>query len=92
MEVLDRQQVLHARLHPVLCRAALALRAMPVAARIVGDPFMIAVLASLHVTAQCRRSTGLDRRHDLELLEAYMAPVGVAPAGAVTMEDVGDLE
>jgi hypothetical protein len=60
------------------CRA-LALRGVAVAAGVVGDAFVRAVLAALDVSAERGGPAGLDRRHDLQLAEAHMAGVGLAP-------------
>ncbi len=49
---------------------------MPVAARVVGDPPVPAVVAGLDVTAQRGSAALLNRRHDLELAEAQMPGVG----------------
>ena len=35
---------------------------------------------------------GLDRRHDLQLAEAHMAGVGLAPRRPMGVKDVGDLK
>ncbi len=51
-------------------RRALALRAMPAAARVVGDLSVGAIFASRHVAAQRCRTTALDGRHDIQLVEA----------------------
>src|ERR1019366_2109115 len=74
--VWHRQQIGLARGQPVLCRRALALRAVPVAARVVRDPAVRALLASLDMAAESGRAAALDRRHDLELTETDMASVG----------------
>lgn len=73
-------------------RGTLALGAMPVAAGVVGDPPVPAVVAGLDVTAQRGGAAGLNRRHDLELAEAQMPGMGCAIGGPGTSEDVGDLE
>jgi hypothetical protein len=65
---------------------------MPVAAGVVGDPPVPAVVAGLDVTAQRGGAAVLDRRHDLELAEAEMPGMGCAIRGPGTPEDVGDLE
>src|SRR3712207_8360555 len=67
-------------------------RAMPVAAAVVGDCRVRAVLAACDVAAERRRAATLDRRHDLELAEADMTGVGHAPGGPVVAEDVRDLQ
>ena len=53
---------------------------------------MAAVLASLDVTAQGCGTAMLDRRHDLELMEAQVPGMGGPISGAGSEEDVGDLE
>src|SRR5436853_7623398 len=92
MIVRHRQQVGLARGQPVLCRRALALRTVPVAAGIVRDLAVREVLAARDMTAERRRAAVLDRRHHLELAEADMAGIGPAPRRAVAAEDVRDLQ
>ena len=92
MIVRHRQQIGLARGQPVLCRRALALRAMPVAARVVRDRGMGALLAARDMAAERRRAAVLDRRHHLELAEAHMAGIGPAPCRSVAAEDVRDLQ
>ena len=92
VEVADRQQVGLARRQPVARGGALALGAVPVAAGVVGDPPVPAVLAGLDVTAQRCGAAVLDRRHHLELDEAQVPGMGSPVAGPGSAEDVGDLE
>ena len=66
----NRQQLGLALVEPLPRRRALALRAMAVAAGIVGDALVRAVLAALDVSAERGGAAGLDRRHDLQLAEA----------------------
>ena len=85
-------------------RSATIHRKMPIPARqlpitgsahkagIVGDPLERAVLAALDVSAERGRATGLDRRHDLQLGEADVTGVGLAPRRPVSVKDVGDLQ
>ena len=92
VEVLDWQQVFHACLHPVLRRSALALRAVPVPARVVGDVLMIAFGASRDVTAKGSSPAVLNRRHHFELRQVQVRGMVTAigrPAGA---EDIRDLQ
>ena len=42
--------------------------------------------------AERRRAAALDGIHDLQLLEADMAAVGVTPSGTVVAEDIRDLQ
>jgi hypothetical protein len=87
-----RQQLGFPILHPLSRRRALALGAVPVAAAVVGDGRVGAVLAARDMAAQRRRAAALDGRHDLELGEAHMAAVGVTPGGTVVAEDIRDLQ
>src|SRR5713226_3805177 len=92
VEVADRQQIGLARGEPILRRRTLALGTMPVAARVVGDPAVAAILTALDMTAEGSRAAALDGRHHLELAEAHMPGIGPAPGGAMVMEDVGNLQ
>jgi hypothetical protein len=64
---------------------------MPVAAGVVGDERVRALLAARHMAAECRRAAALDRRHDLELTEAHTAGVGFTPRRSMAAEDIRDL-
>ena len=61
-------------------------------AGIVRDPFVRAVLAALDVAAERGSATGLDRRHDFQLVEVDVPGVGLPPRRPVGAKDVGDLE
>src|SRR5438094_2857838 len=61
---------------------------MPVAAAVVGNGGIGAVLAARDVPAEGRRAAALDRRHHLQLAEADMAGVGLTPRRAVAAEDI----
>src|SRR4029077_19342114 len=71
---------------------ALALGTVPIAAAVVGDHCMGAVLAACHMPTEGRRTAALDSAHHLELVEAHAAAVGMAPRGPVAAEDVRDLQ
>ena len=94
VKVRDGQQLRFAVGQPSARGRSLALRAMPVAAGIVGDQRMAArrVLAARDMPAERRRAAALDRAHHLQLIEAHMAAVGLAPSGTVVAEDVRDLQ
>ena len=51
---------------------------------------MGAVVAALDVTAERRSAAGLDRRHHLQLSEAHVTGVRLAPSRATGAKDVGD--
>jgi len=65
---------------------------MSVAAGVVGDKRVRAVLAARDMAAEGRRAAALDRRHDLQLVEAHMASVGLTPRRSVVAEDTRDLQ
>src|SRR5258708_4826480 len=67
---------------------------MPVAAGIVRDQRMAArcVLATCDVPAERCRATALDRTHHLQLVEAHMPAVGLAPSRTVVAGDIRDLQ
>jgi hypothetical protein len=92
VEVGNRQQLGLAFGHPLLCRRALALGAVPVATGIVGDDGIGAVLAARDVPAQHRRAAALDRCHDLELPKTHVAGIGLPPCRPVVAEDIRDLQ
>ena len=50
------------------------------------------VLAARDMAAERRRAAALDRRHHLELAEADMTGIGLAPRRPVAAEDIRDLQ
>ncbi len=92
--VRHRQQLGLAVLEPLPGGRPLALRAMAVAAGVVGDLVVraVAVGTAQHVAAERGAAALLDRRHDLELAEAEVTGLGLPPRRAVGAEDVRDLE
>jgi hypothetical protein len=65
---------------------------MPVAAGIVGDASLAAILAALDMSAERRRPAGLDRGHDLALIEGEPVALRGAKTVAVATEDVRHLQ
>src|SRR5579863_4907527 len=65
---------------------------MAIAAGVIGDERVVALLAAHDMAAERRRATALDRRHDLELAEAHMAGIGFTPCRAMAAEDIRDLQ
>ena len=92
VEVRDGQQLGLALLHPCERLRALALGTMPVAAAVIGDRRVRAVLAAHNMPAESRCAAALDRRHHLQLAEAHVASIGFTPSGPVVAEDIRDLQ
>jgi len=94
VKVRDGQQLRFAVGQPSARRRGLALRTMPVAARVESDVRMAArrVLAACNVAAERRRAAALDCAHHLQLVEARVAAVGLAPGGTVLAENVRELQ
>src|SRR5258707_10661070 len=67
---------------------------MSIAARVIGDLRIAAllVLAARDMAAERCRAAVLDRRHHLELAEADMAGIGLAPRRSVAAQDIRDLQ
>ncbi len=65
---------------------------MAVAAGIISDARMGAVLATLDVAAERGRATNLDRRHDAALGEAHVAGICHAPCITMAAEDIRHLQ
>src|ERR1700688_5123023 len=65
---------------------------MPVAAGVIGDERVRALLAARAVAAERRRAAALDGRHHLELAEAHMAGIGLTPCRSMAAEDIRDLQ
>jgi hypothetical protein len=92
VEVADGQQFGLALGEPFLGGGGLALGAMPVAAAVVGDDGVGAVLATRHMAAERHRAAALDGRHHLQLVEADVAGIGTAPFRPVVAEDIRNLQ
>src|SRR5215831_20364673 len=67
---------------------------MPVTTGVIGDLRIgaVRVLAARDVPTERRRAAVLDCRHHLELAEADMAGVGLAPRRAMAVEDIRNLQ
>ena len=90
--VLDRQQIGLTRLEPAPRGTGLALRAVPVAAGVVGDLDLLAGLAAQDMSTQRRAAALLDGRHHLELTQAQVRALSLPPRRPVDAEDVRDLQ
>src|SRR5476651_638587 len=94
MKVRHRQQLGLALGQPLACSSTLTLGAVPVAAAIVGDDGVSAllVLATRDMAAEGCRTATLDGRHHLQLADANVANIGSAPRRTVVAEDIRDLQ
>jgi hypothetical protein len=92
VEVRHRQQLGLSVGQPFGTRQPLALRAVPVAAGIVGDAKPAAAVALFEMTAQRRRAAGFDGAHNTALAAAQMAGMGLTVGGTVAAEDIRHLQ
>ena len=92
VEAADRKKVRLALGQPGTRRRALALGAVPIAAAVVGDANEATFVTSVDVAAESCGATGLDRRHDLELVQAQVPGMSTPVRRACGTEDVRDLE
>ena len=92
MVVIHGQEVGLPGLEPAAGGAGLALRAMPVAAGVVGDLDLRTGVAAQYMTPQRRAAALFDGRHHLELTEAQVRVLRLPPGRPVGAEDVRDLQ
>jgi len=92
MVVLDRQQIGLTRLEPAPRGTRLALRAVPVAAGVVGDLNLLAGLATQDMSTEQRATALLDSRHHLELAQAQVRGLSLPPRRPVDAEDLRELQ
>ena len=64
----------------------------PVAAGVVGDLQLRAVLTAQHMATQFGTATTFDGGHDLELAQAQMTDLCLTPCGTLSEEDIRDLQ
>src|ERR1700751_296452 len=92
VEIADRQQIGLAGCDPIRRRRALTLWAMAVATGVVRDAAVATIFATFDMPAERGRAALLDRRDDLELIQAHMPGIGSTPVGSMAMKDVCDLQ
>ncbi len=91
MDVAGRQQLAFALLEPADARVALALRAVPVAARVVGDDRMSAAGALVAMSAESSRAAACDRGQHLLMLTVDPSAAAFHEALPGITNDVGHL-
>ena len=92
MEIGNRQKFGLARGEPLHPRRSLALRAMAVAAGIIGDAHCAAIVARLDMTADRGGPTRHDRAHHAPLDATQTPSVGQSIGVAVPAQNVGEFE
>jgi len=75
----------------VLRRSTLALRAVAIATRVIGDVLMVTFCASRNVTAEGCRAAILNRRHHLQLWQVQVPCLFTTIGTAMGTENVRDL-
>jgi len=70
----------------------LALRAVAIATRVIGDVLMVTFCASRNVTAEGCRAAILNRRHHLQLWHVQVPCLFTTIGTAMGTEDVRDLQ
>src|SRR5438552_17546014 len=90
--IVQRQEVGLPGLEPTARGTCLALRAMPVAAGVVGDLHLRAGMATQYMSSQRRAAALFDGGHHLELTEAQVTMLRLPPGRPVGAEDVRDLQ
>ena len=90
MYIRDVEQLALAGCEPALPRLRLALRAVPIAARVIGDGLVSAGVTPIEVAPEGGRATARDRAEDRSLLRAQ--PRMLLDKGvALRVEDIGHL-
>ena len=92
VKIFDGQQFRLPGLHPLRGGGGLALGAVAVAARVVGDLLMAAVVALLDVSAQGGSPAGGDVAQGAALLRRERAAVAVEEGITIVAEDLGHFE
>ena len=92
MEVTGGQEFAFAGRQPALASLCLALGAVPVSARVVGDGLMTSVRAGIAMTAQRCGAAAQNGPKRFELLKAKAGSIPIQEAIAVRAKNVGHLE
>jgi len=92
VEVLHRQEICLPGLQPVGTGHGLALGTVPITARVVGNLFVTALVATLDVTAECCGSTGCQTTENSLLGRRDTITPDLEKGLAVSADDVGHLQ
>src|SRR5712692_9876726 len=92
MKILARQEFGLAFFQPLSSGQGLALGAMPIGARVVGIPFVAALVTSFQMTAERRGATQFNRAQYPLLLRRQRSSMRLAKLVAVRANDIGDFQ
>jgi hypothetical protein len=91
MKVAGGEKLALASCEPMFTRLRLALRTVPVPARVIGDGLVTALRTGIDMTAQRSRAAALNGAKGLELLKVKAPSIPIQEAVALCAEDVGHL-
>jgi hypothetical protein len=91
MKVAGGEKLALASGEPMFTRLRLALRTVPVPARVIGDGLVTTLRTGIDMTAQRSRAAALNGAKGLELLKAKALAIPIQEALALRAEDVGHL-
>ena len=92
MKIVARQELGLAFFQPLRSGQRLAPGTMPIGARVVGIPFVAALVTSFQMTAQRRGATQFDRAQHSLLLSGQRSSMCSAKLVAVRAHDIGDFQ
>ena len=92
VDVPDGQELLFARRHPRIARRGQTLRAMPVAAAVIREDRVCALLTAITMPTQCRRAALGDDSEHASMLPGHPGLVRLQKTIAVLAHDVGHLK
>jgi hypothetical protein len=91
MKVAGGEKLALTSCEPMFTRLRLALRTVPVPARVIGDGLVTALRTGIDMTAQRSRAAALNGAKGLELLKVKAPSIPIQEAVALRAEDVGHL-
>src|SRR4051794_7468718 len=92
VEITDVQQFLLPVSQPTVASVSEALRAVPIAARVIRDGAMTATRATIQMTAECRGAAAFDGAKHFQLLPGQPGAVALDEVLTMLSNDIGHLE
>src|SRR5690349_7165721 len=92
MDIAHGVQFGTARLQPAVTGVALTVRAVAVAARVVGDGAQSALRTCIHMTAESCRAAALDGAQRFEVLPVEATQAAVEESRSGSADDIGHLQ